>query len=324
MKEIQSLIHKYYDLNKIYVNLLQEKITYEDQIKISEFYNYLIKSKIFDLVIKNNLTTNKTLEYENLTSAFINLLQNNLLFYSNNIDMLNNININLICKLEEEKHDYEIEEQSKLIVYYREKFNDANKALEATAFSNIPYQEKIARETIYKNAKGDFNSEGEILKDLYSKKQYIIEQNWKHNFNHFKKIYNITNSLFIELNEIIKPYFDKGFIYSIYLICDGVVFKNSSEEHYQYTFNSLTNIVSLKKKNHFLFCYLIFFLSQKIQNFDSDEWVSKILLRYNISKEEYIKRRKKVLSNVNDNIKDPESLLNKNSIDFYHQLQSLR
>lgn len=323
MIEIKSLIHRYYDINKIYNNLIQKKIfSYEEQVIISGFYDYLSQSKAIDTIVKNNLTSENTQIFRDILKILKDKLQENLSLYTENFIFLNNLETKIICKTAAEKFDYKIQNQLDIIKQYREDFNDANDAFEATAFGDFNGKEKENRRSLYIIKKEEYKNQSKILKELFNQQQEIQKETSKHNGNYFQKLYELSYFLSSELAEDKTIYFDKGLIYSIYRICNKIIFESATEENYQNSFNSLTANMVLKKAkgSQNYICYLIKFLSERVQNCDSAHWIKETLVRFDINKEDIYERKKNQVERESEN--QIESKFKKSKY-FYNKLNEI-
>lgn len=324
MIQISELIHRYYDLNKVYDRILQEKrMCFEEQVQVCEFYNYASERKVLDDILKNKLTATNKDSYANLLENLLSLLQENISLYSQNRDLLENLPIKGICDFYILKFENQIARQEIKIASFRQRFNEANKSLESTAYENSKENEILTRTKYYNESKVEYQEQQEILQGFFLEHKQMQYQICKYNQSQFEKVYELSKFISQELSEEIKLYFDKGLIYSIYLLCNNNIFESANEDEYQsfFSFNTSDNILILKKNTQSYICYLIKFLSEYVQNVDSSYWVDNILHSLKIPKDIYEKR--------NNDIKrlatDEENTAKKTKLrDFYYKLSVIR
>ena len=300
MIELSNLIHWYYDLNKICENISQEKrINFEEQVKIYQFYKFVKQEKFLDGIIKNKLIAAKTEDYTYLLSNLIIQLKENISLYSKNIVLFKKLPIKEICDYQILKSEIKITRQEEITSQFRKNYNKSNTSLESTAYGNFTEIEIHNRAVMYNESKIAYVEKQKNLKELFLEKCRILEQNCHYDQNYFTEIYELSNMLHQKLASEEKLYFDKGLIYSIYIICNNKIFESANEEDYQKLFNSSKLDVYLIKKpgSQNYICSLIKFLSGYVENFDKNQWIESVLIRLNIDKKNVFDKKKNEIEN---------------------------
>ncbi|MDD5150228.1 MAG: hypothetical protein PHC28_07050 [Flavobacterium sp.] len=334
MIDINLLLPHYGKLNRIFQNSVETNdISFDNQCFITDFHCKFSDPQEFDTMLANLVIELAPEKYSILFKKLYAEINKNLECYSQNKIFFDSINIEYKISTYAKKYDYLIEDQSKKVTEIRNDYKVVNGTLDSIGFRE---HTKLELEMLWKEhayQKSLLEPEVLELNDLWKKKQELEIVAFKNVNNVFGKVYELSFDFqqilidYLSEKDIQKDnsienktkYLNSRLIYSIYVICNGNIFEGASEDDYNKNFNLLQSSSILQKKVRKLYyiCYLIKFLSERIDPNFKEYWIEKILKQLNISKVlEYEKR-------LND-IVTQKGKGNKRATEFYESLDAIK
>lgn len=315
--ELIDLIPKYHVINSMYEKILNDNsISFNNQRDITDFYNDFSYTEKFEKnIIMNSGNLNNI---SIILNRFFDLLIININIYEKNKTFFDNFDTNNICVIYANSYKHKLNYQQENIKYYSDEFIYSNNDLDAIAYGNFSKEETTFCKNKYEFAKSLYYEEKKILDLLFDEQNELENFAFKYSSNKFNSIYTLSNSFKkiteIYLNRIDKKneqYFDTNLLISIHKECNKELFEESLDLVFCSEFNLYNSINTLKKierQNNKIY-YLIYKLSETINNQKKTIWIDKILNNLNLNLDTYKSKYKEILKstkrkNTNDSVYD--------------------
>ncbi|TDE55375.1 hypothetical protein [Flavobacterium sp. GT3P67] len=292
MIEITNILPQYGELNKIYHTVFKRnKIAYEEQYFISNFYTRLCDTQAFETMIINIIDEFELEKYSVLLKSLQTEIENNILLYSKNKSFWKNTNTEQICQFFAKKHNYNIEKQNEIVRKYRSEYKLSNDNLESIGFREHTGQELHNLCEKHKYQKSLYEPEVEKLKDLFERQAQLEQEAFKYAENKFERVFELNNSLLAILKKYTigsnnlsvtlkknEKFFNTGFTYQLWKTTNDKQFIKISDTEFYNSINLLTKPIalSIKKGQRVRVCYIIAELFKHMEHEGKSYWKSEI------------------------------------------------
>ncbi|WP_337040186.1 hypothetical protein [Elizabethkingia anophelis] len=325
MDQITTFLPKYRELNDIISNAIKNnKVSYQEQKTITEFYNQYSDVKIFEQMILEALQKQEAQVYSVLSSGIRGTIVNNIDLYTSASDKLNKIDITQIYHNKNKWLHEVIDEQMKISnECYRELFQ-VNKSLDSIGYREHTEQEVAQLWQKHELLTKEYNKEKEKLSKLYDEPKAFRDEFLKYNENLFSKIHALSISFLSVINSyystrdtqekeekrenksqekehtpVMKDglYFNMKIVAMVHDECNNIQFENLSQTEL-YTILNLqptSKIPVIKSRQKSKVCHLIGRLYEllKLDLQEKMKWRESILDIFEIDENYYLSKYKK-------------------------------
>lgn len=281
IEELKSIIVDYQEINRLLNSILSvRKITFDQQVEISNYFDKYSDSNQISIVLLNNINETKFLKvlYAEV-DQFVKSYNENKIF-------LDGLNIKELYYEYSGIYDNLIEQKLISIKPIANKFQETNKSLEATAYGSHKLEEIEKRKIEYYQAKEIYYDEKKELDELYDEKK----EREKYSLKFLKNRFNDTFILSVKILDILKKYLPLGILKvneyldvkvlsQVFEFCKDEYFEETTSINF-YLFFNLSNDskdLIIRKGKKIYICHLIKRISLLIDTDNRTIWREAIL-----------------------------------------------
>lgn len=296
IEELKKIILDYQEINRLLDNILiLRKITFDQQVEISNHFDKYSDSNQISIVLLNNINETKFLKV--LYAEVDQLVKS----YNENKIFLDGLNIKELYYEYSGFYDNLIEQKKISINPIANKFHEMKNNYNATAYGSHKLEEIEKRKIEYYQAKEIYYDEKKELDELYDEKKEREEYSLQFLKNRFNDIFEINQSLKTELSKYCQSNYDRNDFYfemslcgDVYKIVNDNIFYDLDPIVFYESLNLLNSgFFKIKNENRLKVYYLIRKLNNSIEDTEKKKvWLEKMLENLEIKKSTYHSKSK--------------------------------
>lgn len=321
-ERITSMIPRYGNLNRIYTEMTSGNgFSFEKQKFISDFYREYEDAQTFETALINLMLETDSMHYTVLLNSLKREIEGNISIYNAYREFFDRLDIQYICRLHEDRFDWDIDRQTKITREYSRELMEANGSLEAVGFRVHDRQEEELLERRYERCKREYDKEKAKLDALYEQKEQARREALQCLKNRCGDICRLGGLLLATLEKYmtdqkkkegeekeisasgtapaIQPaYFPMKLLSAIYEKCNGEQFEAVSELDFYASMNlqPCEDKLKIRPREKARVCYLIFLMGETLPKPDREKWKGGIMSLLGIDDTYYRSKYKEPVS----------------------------
>lgn len=302
-ERITSMIPRYGKLNKIYTEMTSGNgFSFEKQKFISDFYREYEDTQTFETALISFMLEMDGAHFSVLLNSLKREIESNISTYNTYRELFDRLDIQYICRLHEDRFDWDIDRQTKITREYNRELMEANGSLEAVSFREHDRQEEELLERRYERCKREYDKEKARLDELYKQKEQARQEALQCLKNRCGDICRLGGSLLEilekymtdqkkkerEEKEISIPdtapanqpaYFPMKLLSAIHEKCNDEQFEAIPEADFYANMNlqPCKNRMKIRPGEKARVCYLIYLMGETLSNQDKENWKDEIM-----------------------------------------------